>query len=145
MDEYQQMAIFRPSYDGTLEAQIAEIRALAAERISTEGDFRPWKMDDEETASDYHSNIMALEQRFESAMNVLRALLFDDVNETQAQYEQRLKAYVEYRSDSRFQSRKGSFRIGDWVPNGPVQAFNDQHARRNAAEAREAKIKESFQ
>jgi|GEM_PF-3822782 len=132
-----------PQYDETLEAQFEELRRLAAERITVERDYRRGSQD-EDTASFYNSALIELEERLEAVVNLLRALLFDDVEETQQQYEERRKAYVEYGTKFLFQSRRGSFRLGDFLPNGPVQSFRERMARHSAAESRESRLRDSL-
>lgn len=123
------------SYDAILDDQIAELRSFAEERIEIE------RHDQE--PHEYFAEVETLRYQFEHAVNVLRALLFDDEKQTQAEYEAARAAWVDYGSKHLFQpAGEGSFRLGDIDPEGPVHAFANYQDRRNAVEARMERIKE---
>lgn len=122
-------------YDVILAEQLAELERIASKRVSIEQDAGTIKT--AEQADLFFAELTGLESRFDKAMNCLHALFFADVHETREQYEQSVKAYVEYRGARSFSQRR---RLGDIVPGGPSDASLTQKARLSAAEAREQKI-----
>jgi hypothetical protein len=127
-------------YDDILESQLSEIRdiaerVIALEREGPSGDNR---------GPGYVGLRFALEQRYETVLNVLRALLFDDVSETGEEYEERRKAYVEYKSRALLREpEKATSPASEIDADGPLHSFLEYRDRHDAAEARVAKVHES--
>lgn len=124
-------------YDAILTEQLNGLRSFAEQRIDLErkrGDAEP---------DLYFAELEMLKFEFEHAVNVLRALLFDDEEQTREEYERARAAWVDYASKHLFQSAgNGSFRIGDNDPEGPTHTFSKYEDRRNAVDARIERIKE---
>jgi hypothetical protein len=107
-------------YDEILEAQLSEIRDIAERVIALERDGPS----DDNRGPEYVGLRFALEQRYETVLNVLRALLFDDLAETREEYEERRKAYVDYKSRALLREpEKATVRVGEMDPEGPLHSF----------------------
>lgn len=127
-------------YDEILEEQLCEIRDIAERVIALERDGPS----EENRGPEYLGLRFALEQHYETVLNVLRALLFDDLSETREEYEERRKAYVEYKSRALLREpEKTTIRVGEIDPEGPLHSFLEYRDRHNAAEARVAKVHDS--
>ena len=127
-------------YDEILEEQLSEIRDIADRVIALERGGPS----DENRGPEYLGLRFALEQRYETVLNVLGALLFDDLSETREEYEERRKAYVEYKSRALLREpEKTTIRVGEIDPEGPLHSFLEYRDRHNAAEARVAKVRDS--
>lgn len=127
-------------YDDILEAQLEALRELAKERIIAERDYRRGP-DEEETGSFYRDSLVVMGERFERVTNLLRSLLFEEVEDARAAYEPKLTARGKYAQHQLLHPKRRGFTLAEVLPNGPVRSYNDRSAQLSAAEAREAKVR----